>query len=279
MADQTCGRPGAGAGLARIHVQSADGATRLALLEQRTPLRVLWPRVPADEVPEFVLVNTGGGVVGGDRLAVEVVAGPRTRLRATSQAAEKVYRSAGPVSTLEVRLVVDRDGWLEWLPQETILFDRCAFRRQILLELAPSARALAGEIMVLGRAAHGERLISGSIRDRWSVRRDGRLLWADALRLEGGLEACLEAPFGFAGARAQATLVYVAEDARRWLGPARGLLDPDGVSAGVTCLQRVLIARWLGADARALRSAYGSFVARLRALVAGLPERLPTVWS
>ena len=76
--------------------------------------------------------------------------------------------------------------------------------------------------MVLGRAAHGERLISGSIRDRWSVRRDGRLLWADALRLEGGLEACLEAPFGFAGARASAILVYAAEDARRWLGrPAR----------------------------------------------------------
>ena len=277
----TAASQGAGArsGLARIHVRSAGGVTRLALLEQRTPLRALFPRVPADEVCEAVLINTGGGVVGGDRLAVEVVAGPGTRLRATSQAAEKVYRSAGPASTLEVRLVAGEDAWLEWLPQETILFDRCSFARQILLELAPSGRALAGEIMVLGRAAHGERLTAGSIRDRWQVRRDGRLLWADALRLEGGIEACLEAPFGFAGARAQAILVYAADDAQGFLEPARALIGAGGVTAGVTCLPGVLIARWLDRDAQALRSAYGGFVARLRALVAGLPERLPVVWS
>ena len=228
---------------------------------------------------EAVLINTGGGVVGGDRLQVEVVAGPGTRLRATSQAAEKVYRSAGPACTLDVRLVASADAWLEWLPQETILFDRCSFRRQILLELASSARALAGEITVLGRAAHGERLRSGSVRDRWQVRRDGRLLWADALRLEGELGACLEAPFGLAGARALATLVYVAEDARSSLEPARALIGADGVTAGVTCLPGVLIGRWLSTDAAALRRAYGAFAARLRALVAGLPERLPTVWS
>ena len=242
-------------------------------------MRALFPRVPAGEVLEAVLINIGGGVVGGDRLEVEVVAGPGARLRATSQAAEKVYRSAGPASTLDVRLAAGEDAWLEWLPQETILFDRCGFRRQILLELASSARALAGEITVLGRAAHGERLRSGSIRDRWQVRRGGRLLWADALRLEGELDACLEAPFGLAGARALATLVYVAEDARSWLEPARALIGADGVTAGVTCLPGVLIGRWLSPDAAALRSAYGAFAARLRALVAGLPERLPTVWS
>ncbi len=279
MATDAPGCAGARPGLARIHVRAADGATRLALLEQRTPLRALFPRVPAGEVAEAVLVNTGGGVVGGDRLAVEVVAGPETRLRATSQAAEKVYRSAGPASSLEVRLVAGEGAWLEWLPQATILFDRCSFARQILLELAPSARALAGEITVLGRAAHGERLTRGWIRDRWQVRRGGRLLWVDALRLEGELEACLEAPFGLAGARALATLVYAADDARSWLGPARDLIGADGVTAGVTCLPGVLIGRWLSPDAAALHRAYGAFVARLRALVAGLPERLPTVWS
>ncbi len=259
-------------------MRSAEGVSRLALLEQRTPLRALFPRVPAGEVAEAVLINTGGGVVGGDRLAVEVVAGAGARLRATSQAAEKVYRSAGPACSLEVRLVAGRDAWLEWLPQETILFDRCSFARQILLELASSARVLAGEITVLGRAAHGERLTSASVRDRWQVRRSGRLLWADALRLEGELEACLEAPFGFAGARALATLVYAAPNARSFLEPARALIGADRVTAGVTCLPGVLIGRWLGPDAAALRRAYGAFAARLRALVAGLPERLPTVW-
>jgi urease accessory protein len=228
VTDDAPARADAGSGLARVHVRNAGGETRLALLEQRTPLRVLFPQVPAGEVPEAALINTGGGVVGGDRLAIEIVAGAGTRLRATSQAAEKVYRSAGPASTLQVRLSAGQDAWLEWLPQETILFDRCSFRRQILLELAPSARLLAGEITILGRSAHGERLSSGSIRDRWAVRSGGRLLWADALRLEGELETCLEAPFGFAGAKALATLVYAAEDARRWLEPARGLIGAEG---------------------------------------------------
>jgi urease accessory protein len=269
----------AGAGLARVHVRNVEGATRLSLLEQRSPLRVLLPSVPAAEAIEAVLINTGGGVVAGDRLAVEIVAGARTRLRATSQAAEKVYRSQGPPSALEVRLDAGRDAWLEWLPQETILFDRSAFRRRLLLEVARSARVLAGEILVLGRAAHGERLTCGSIRDRWSVRRGGRLLWVDALRLEGGLEACLEARFGFAGARALATVIYVAEDAERWLEPARDLLAAAGISAGATCLPGILIARALGAEADALRRAFGGLVTRLRARIAGLPERLPTVWT
>jgi urease accessory protein len=277
--DDAQGGAGTRSGLARIHVRSADEGTRLAILDQRAPLRVLFPRVPAGDVPEAVLINIGGGVVGGDRLEVEVIAGADARLRATSQAAEKVYRSAGPASSLEARLVAAERTWLEWLPQETILFDRCSFRRQILLELAPSARVLAGELTILGRSAHGERLISGSIRDRWAVRSGGRLLWADALRLEGEFAPCLEAPFGFAGARALATLVYAAEDARRWLDPARALIGAGGLTAGLTCLPGVLIGRWLGPDAAVLRSAYGGFVARLRASIAGLPERLPTVWS
>jgi urease accessory protein len=273
------GRNGRGAGVARIGFRSAGGATRLALLEQRTPLRVLFPRVPASDVVEAVVINTGGGVVGGDRLEVAVEAGPGTWVRATTQAAEKVYRSAGPCCALEVRLAAGRDAWLEWLPQETILFDGCRIGRQLVLDLAPGARALAGEMMVFGRAAHGESLAWGSVSDRWWLCRGGRLLWADALRLDGTLAPCLTAPFGFAGARAMATLVYVAEDAAAWLEPARELVGAGGVISGVTCLPRVLIGRWLGADAQALRIAYGRFVARFRALVAGLPPRMPTVWQ
>jgi urease accessory protein len=268
-----------GVGVARIGFRSAGGATRLALLEQRTPLRVLFPRVPAGDVVEAVLINTGGGVVGGDRLEVALEAGPDTQVRATTQAAEKIYRSAGRSCALEVSLAAGRGAWLEWLPQETILFDGCCIGRQLVLDLAPGARALAGEMMVFGRAAHGESLTRGSIRDRWWLRRDGRLLWADALRLEGALAPCLAAPFGFADARAMATLVYVAEDAAAWLEPARELVAAGEVISGVTCLPGVLIGRWLGADAQALRIAYGRFVARFRALVAGLPPRLPTVWQ
>jgi len=273
------GRDGRAVGLARIGFRSAGGATRLTLLEQRTPLRVLFPRVPAGDVVEAVLINTGGGVVGGDRLEVALEAGPGARVRATTQAAEKVYRSAGRSSALEVRLAVGRDAWLEWLPQETILFDGCRIGRQLVLDLAPGARALAGEVLVFGRAAHGETLTRGSVSDRWWLRRGGHLLWAEALRLEGALAPCLAAPFGFAGARAMATLVYVGEDAASWLEPARELVGSGEVISGVTSLPGVLIGRWLGADAHVLRIGYGRFVARFRALVAGLPPRLPTVWQ
>jgi urease accessory protein len=273
------GRNGRGAGVARVGFRSAGGATRLALLEQRTPLRVLFPRVPAGDVVEAVLINTGGGVVGGDRLEVALEAGAGARVRATTQAAEKIYRSAGSSCALDVRLAAGRDAWLEWLPQETILFDGCRIGRQLVLDLAPGARALAGEMMVFGRAAHGESMTKGAVSDRWWLRRDGRLLWADALRLDGALAPCLTAPFGFAGARALATLLYVAEDAAAWLEPARALVGAGGVISGVTCLPGVLIGRWLSADAQALRIAYGSFVVRFRALVAGLPPRLPTVWQ
>ena len=273
------GRDGRGAGLARIGFRSAGGATRLVLLEQRTPLRVLFPRVPGGDVVEAVLINTGGGVIGGDRLEVAVQAGPGARVRATTQAAEKIYRSAGPSCALEVRLAAGRDAWLEWLPQETILFDGCRIRRQLVLDLAPGARALAGEVVVFGRAAHGESLTWGSVSDRWWLRRGGRLLWADGLRLEGALAPCLAAPFGFAGARAMATLVLAAEDAVAWLEPARALGGAGEVTSGLTCLPGVLIGRWLGIDAQAVRAAYGAFVARLRALVAGLPPRLPAMWQ
>ena len=125
------GREPAGAGLAPIGFEAACGRARLARLEQRAPLRVLFPRVAADELVEAVLLNTGGGIVGGDRLAVEVKAGPGAQVRVTTQAAEKIYRSAGPSCALDVRLAAGRDAWLEWLPRETILFDGCRIRRQL----------------------------------------------------------------------------------------------------------------------------------------------------
>ena len=153
-----------------------------------------------------------------------------------------------------------------------------AIRRQLVLDLAPGPRALAGEVVVFGRAAHA-RLSAGAVSERWWLRRDGRLLWADALRLDGALAACLAAPFGFAGARAMATLMLVAEDAAAWLEPARPLGGANAVTSGLTCLPGVLIGRWLGVDAQAVRIAYGAFVARLRAPVAGLPPRLPGVWQ
>ncbi|MDA1089917.1 MAG: urease accessory protein UreD [Proteobacteria bacterium] len=242
---------------------------------------MLFPTPAPGEPPCAVLVTTSGGLVGGDHLNVSVSAGPDTTAMAMAQAAEKVYRSAGEDSHINVRLSVGENAWLEWLPQETILFDGARLRRQTTIELAPGARILAGEILVFGRIASGERLTRGLVREAWSVRRQGRLIWADALHLEENMEAIFAAPACFDGATAQATAVYAGDDAPACLDLARSLLGDgeDELRAAATVVNGVLVARWLDRDPARLRRAFGEFWARFRHAVGDLPATLPRLWT
>jgi urease accessory protein len=234
-------------------------------------------------VVQAVVVTTSGGLVGGDVLRIRVRAGPGAAALVTTQAAEKVYRSAGADVRLDVALEAGAGAWLEWLPQETILFDGARLRRRTTLDLAPGARCLAAEAVVFGRVARGETLTRGLLHDAWTVRRDGRPVWCDATRLDGDLPARLAAPAGFGGARAAATLVYAAADAGAWLAPARELIAAaggdggDGLRGGVTLLPGLLVARWLATDPARLRRAAGAFWAAVRHRAAGLPARLPGI--
>jgi len=268
-------------GVARIGFAARASHSRLASLYQQAPLRVLFPRAPAGDPPHAVLVVTSGGLVGGDRLDVEIDIAPDAAALVTTQAAEKVYRSAGPEARLAVTLQVHARAWLEWLPQETILFERARLRRVTTLNLDRRARAIAGEILVFGRRAHGERLQTGSLHDEWQVRIDQRLAWADALRLEDDIAAQLATPFGFAGTSALATLLYVGTDAASWLEAMRDLLPPpdDDLRAGVTCLPGMLITRWLSTDAARLRASFTEAWTMLRHAAAGLPATAPANWN
>lgn len=270
-----------GAGFAGLVVKAEGGVTRPAVLDQRRPLRVLLPRAPADDVSRAVIVNTGGGVVGGDRLRVEATSRAGARLLVTAQAAEKVYRSAGPTARTALRLEAGPGAWLEWLPQETILFDRCRLARDTEIVVAPGGRCLAGEMTVFGRSAHGERLTAVHLRDRWRVRRGERLVWADRFGLGGDVASRSADPFGLAGAAATATAVFAADDAAQHLDAARGLLPPRGdvTRAGATLLPGLLVVRWLGPDAARLRAAFGRFFMGFRHAAAGLPRRLPSLWQ
>jgi len=266
-------------GAATVTFACTDGVSRLAGLYQRDPLRVLFPAVPEGELPTAVMVTTSGGLVGGDRLDVSVTVGDGARAMAFGQAAEKIYRSAGPTSRIDVELSVAGGGWLEWLPQETILFEGARLQRRTRLEVAPGGRALAGEILVFGRIAGGERLSRGLVRDAWEVRRGGRLQWADALHLEDDMAGVFADPACFDGAVAYGTIVYADDAPARRLDLARSLLgDAAGTRAAATVVNGVLVARWLGRDAEALRRAYGDFWAAFRAAVAGLPGTLPRLW-
>ncbi len=272
-------RRAAVAGKARLAVQAAAGVTRLAGLHQRDPLSLRLPQPARGDILEACLITTSGGVVGGDRLAVEVSAGPGSALRIYPQAAEKIYRSLGADSRIGVTLEAGRGAWLEWLPQETILFDGARLRRDTRVEVAPGARVLAGEFLVFGRRASGESLSHGLIHDAWRVSRGGRLAWADALRLGGDLAAPLHSIAGLGGAGACASLLYVAEDAPAQLATLRDLLPEESAAArfALTAVNGLIVGRFLG-EALALRCAYGAFWAAARAALAGLPAALPRLW-
>jgi urease accessory protein len=268
------GEPGARSpdGAARLEFSRRGAVTELGRLFQQGSLRVLRPNAPAGEPACAVLLNTSGG----DVLQIEGCLAPDAAAMITTQGAEKVYRSAGALSTVDVRLALGADTWLEWLRQDTILFDRARLRRRLVPDLAASARLLAADLLVFGRRARRAvpqrpvpRPLGSSLCRPAGV--GGRLL-AD------GPGALLDPPFGFAGAGAAATAIYVAPDAADRLEFARALIDRSDVRSGATCLAPVLILRWLGEDPVCVRHALQQFCARFRHVVAGLPERVPVIW-
>lgn len=268
-------------GAAELSFRRVGAATRLATLYHQAPLRVLFPAAEEPGLAPAVLVTTSGGLAGGDRLDVRVTARDGAALQVTTQAAEKVYRSTGADSLVEIDLAAEEGAWLEWLPQETILFDRSRLSRRTRIEAAPGARVLASEILVFGRRARGERLCQGLIREAWEVRRGGRLIWADALAMSGDLAATLAAPACFAAAAAVATLLYVGADAADALTLARDLTagGGEGEIAAATCVGGVLVLRWLAHDARALRDAFARVWSALRHRLGGWAPALPRVWA
>jgi urease accessory protein len=260
-------------------VARPGGGTALRHLYQSAPCRVLFPTPEPGEAPQAALVNVAGGLAGGDSLELAVTLAAGTTASLTTPAAEKLYRSLGEDSRIAVELSLAEGATLEWLPQETILFDGSRLRRSLRADLAPGARLLAAEMLVFGRAARGETLTQGLLHDRWRLRRDGRLTWADALELSGDIAARLNDPFGFGGAGAMASLVLAASPAEA--AAARDLLRdlPAEVPVAATLPRPgLLLARWLGA-ATPLRAAVAQAIPALRSAILGLPPCLPRLWT
>jgi urease accessory protein len=261
-----------------------DGLRQAGCLKARFPKRVTAGWLDA------VMLNTGGGVAAGDRLDLAFSVAARCSLTVTAQAAERFYRARPDDRPSRVRTVlsVAEGGALEWLPQETILFDRSALDRQLTIQLAPDARFLGVETLVFGRSAMGERVGQGWLRDLFRVRRGEDLLLHDAIRLDGAIDATLSRRTIGSGAGAVATLVYVAPDAETRLLDVRGALThpamvregrpstayaQDIVESGVSAWNGMLIARILGPESAGVRRA---LIAALTVLRAGRP--LPRVW-
>ena len=253
---------------------------RLKDLYQTSPFRVLFPTLPAEELTSAVLVTTSGGLVGGDRLDVGVTVDPGAAVQVMGQAAEKVYRSLGADTHFDATLTVGAGGYLEWLPQETIVFDQSRLRRTTRVDVAEDGEFCGAEMLVFGRTAMGEQVKTGLIRDVWDVRQDGKRVWADALHLDGDIAAQLDHPAGFDGALAAATFVHVSGQASQRLELAREVLgeDRDELRTGATVVNDILVVRWLAKDAQQMRAAFGEFWAAFRAQTQNLPGKMPRLW-
>jgi len=257
-------------GAARIAFKLGGGATRLDRLYQSGAAKIRLPRGPVGEPPEAVLINTAGGLTGGDRMEAAIDVAAFCRATISTQACEKVYRASSGRAEIRNSIDVGAGARLDWLPQETILFDGAQLSRQFDVTLAEGATLLAAESVIFGRQAHGESVRSGRFTDRWRIRRGEKLVFADDLRFDWADAELLSRPATLAGGRAMATLLLVGDDAEQHLEPLRAVV---GEAGGVSAWGGKLLARLVAADGVALRE---TLIPAIGALRGGLP--LPRIW-
>ena len=268
-------------GRGEIGFSCQDGYTKLSHLYQHDPVRVLFPDVPSDEVKQGIVVTTSGGLVGGDSISLDLTFGKRASAMVMAQAAEKIYGSHKDNCSIEVDLKAETLAWAEYLPQETILFDGARLNRTTRIEAEAGAKILAGEYLVFGRRGSGESFSSGYLRDAWEVRRENRLIWADTLLLENNVSEILNHPACLDDAAAAATVVFICDDAQTYLREARAILEDNcgTIRAGVSAVNDILVALFMGKDTLNLRYALGGYWQHLRHTVGSLPMAMPRLWQ
>jgi urease accessory protein len=261
-------------GVVELEFRRRGAATAVARAYQAGCSRMRLPRVEAaGEAPCAVLINTAGGLAEGDAVDQAIRWGEGTRAVVTTQAAEKVYRALSQGARIAMRMEVAPGAVAEWLPQETILFDGARLQRETRILLAEDVSFLGVEAIVLGRAARGERMRAGSLRDRLRIWRGGRLVYADALTLDADVQSLMARPALGGGASAMAVLVHAAPGVGGMIDPVRDALASAHGRAAASTWNGLLAVRLLAADGETLRHDIGLALAALRD---GRP--LPRVW-
>lgn len=270
-------------GRLEIRFNSDGQHTYVDHLYQKQPLRVLFPR-DSNIDNLTVLVNMAGGVVGGDQHCINIECGPNAVATVTGQAAEKIYRSTGAIAQIEQFISVARQGWLEMLPQGTILFNGCRVKRKNHVTVLAGGRCMIGEILTFGRIAMGETLRNGLVRDEWKIFRDKKLCWADFFHIDDEMHNTFDQIAGLDNSDAMGICLYCADDASNYLDDARSLLGKQNnirsdTLTGVSAMENLLIMRWLSKDPAHLRSNFGIFWSEFRALVGAQKSALPSIWQ
>jgi urease accessory protein len=277
---QTCDRDLQRAdGRCRIVLSGSETGTRIEDVYERSPIRVMFPRNGHSVMEEAVLINTAGGIAGGDRLECSVSALPGASMAVTSQAAEKVYRALNEPARIATSLKAHESARLAWLPQETITFNWARLHRTTEIELFSGSELLALEWLVLGRAAHGEIVIGGSITDSWRVKKDGRLIWADNFRITDETFAQTNRKALLSDCRAIATLIYFGPDLDKRMESLRESLFSLECDCGVTLVGGLVVARFAAKESAGLKVALRSFLLQLETKLGPGPFRVPKMWA
>ena len=266
-------------GSCRIVLKGSERGNQIVDLCQRSPIRVLFPQTGPAGFEEAVLINTSGGIAGGDRLDTAVTALADAHVTLTSQAAERIYRALDQPSRISTALVVANSAKLLWCPQETIVFDRARLKRQTHISVSSGAELLALEWIVLGRAAHGETVVSGEVIDSWRVEKDGRLVWADCLRITDDVFPHVGRNALLADCSAVATLVYFGTDLEKRLECLRDWAASLTCHAAATMVGGLIVVRVAAPAASTLRAGLCSVLQRFDHAFGPGPFRVPKMWS
>lgn len=265
------GRPQRARGVGRLRTKAREGQTRLETFYQEGCAKIRLPET-FDAGMEAVLINTSGGLTGGDVIDWSFEAVEGTRLTLTTQACEKIYKASAGTAAVSTAITVGAGARVDWLPQETILFNHASLTRNLTVDLAGDAEFLAVEAVLFGRKAMGETIAAGLFCDRWRVCREGRLIHAEEALFDGDIAGLVSRQAVLAGGCAFATLLYCSPQAEALLPQVRALFGDT--MAGASHWQDKLVARVTAADGFALRKILIPVISHLRK-----GASLPKVWT
>jgi urease accessory protein len=266
-------------GSGRIVLCGSEKGTRIMDVYERSPIRIMFPRAGGGAVEEAVLINTAGGIAGGDRLEFGVTALANASITVTSQAAEKVYRALNEPARIATKLKACQAAKLAWLPQETIVFNWGRLSRKTEIELSSGAELLALEWIVLGRAAHGEEMVGGHITDSWRVKNDGRLIWADSFHATDETFPHLHRKALLSNCKAVGTLIYFGPCLDARLEFLRDMAPSLGCHCAVTSVGGLIIVRFAAEVSSDLGPALRTFLQQFSRELGPGPFRVPKMWS
>ena len=259
---------------ARGEIDLAVVAGKLDRFYQSGSSKIFLPKTYATTL-EAVLVNTAGGLTGGDEFDVKLAAYGDTHLTVSTQTAERVYRALGSdTAKMRIEITLTGSATLHWLPQQTIMFDSAGFSRNLNVKMDQDASFFASEIMVFGRTAMRETVTKGRVFDQWRIHRGDKLIHAEALRLEGDIVGKLDHLASAAGCVSFATTLFIGRDSEEKANAAREFFKSyHDIKTAVSAWDGKMVVRSVGGNTARLKQMIARFMVHLRGI------ENPRVWN